>query len=361
MERETFSMVKFTQATWCALILGFYAAVAFGQIPNRSLTIDVPQQPLATALNSLAEQSEMEILYLSKDVQTLESNEIQGEYEIEQALDLLLADTTLTYSMDGSRRISVQAESDHANTDGGEIDMNSFGTNRVVLAAVASTLAAGAVVDEAIAQQEGVLVAQADTAPTSATSTAESLTLEEVVVTARRREESLQDVPVSISVLNSDFIAQAGILDQFDLFDETPGMFYNQARDRNGARPAIRGVSVRQSQSLRLQKVTAFLDRAPLYGNTGSLAFADIDGPDMGRTPGDKNIHESSGGSSKIDGQGIPDIDGEVIQCMLELEAAPRHPGVVRPADLDDAVDIHQVTRLVDPPRAAEHGSRHDQ
>ena len=285
MERETFSMVRFTQATWCALILGFYGAVAFGQIPNRSLTIDVPQQPLAAALNLLAEQSEMEILYLSKDVQTLESNEIQGEYEIEQALDLLLADTTLTYSMDGSRRISVQAESEHANSDKGEIDMNSFGTNRVVLVAVASTLAAGAVADEAIAQQEGVLVAQADTAPTSTTGSAESLTLEEVVVTARRREESLQDVPVSISVLNSDFIAQAGILDQFDLFDETPGMFYNQARDRNGARPAIRGVSVRQSQSLRLQKVTAFLDGAPLYGNTGSLAFADIERIEVMRGP----------------------------------------------------------------------------
>ena len=285
MERAKFAMARFTQVTWFALILGFYGAAAFGQGPIGSLAIDVPQQPLAAALNALAEQGEMEILYLSKDVQSLETNGIQGEYDIEQALDLLLADTTLTYSMDGNRRITVQAASVHANSDIGEFDMSTTSSNRVVLAAVASTLAGGAVVGDAVAQEEGVLVAQADTAPASTTSSAQSFTLEEVVVTARRREESLQDVPVAITVLNSDFIAQAGILDQFDLFDETPGMFYNQARDRNGARPAIRGVSVRQSQSLRLQKVTAFLDGAPLYGNTGSLAFADIERIEVMRGP----------------------------------------------------------------------------
>ena len=165
MERAKFAMAKFTQVTWFALILGLYGAVAFGQGPNGSLTIDVPQQPLAAALNALAEQGEMEILYLSKDVQSLETNGIQGEYDIEQALDLLLADTTLTYSMDGNRRISVQAASEHANSDIEEFDMSTTSSNRVVLAAVASALTGGVVVGDAVAQEEGVLVAQADTAP----------------------------------------------------------------------------------------------------------------------------------------------------------------------------------------------------
>ncbi|MFL2553754.1 MAG: hypothetical protein ACJ0S4_03515, partial [Candidatus Rariloculaceae bacterium] len=40
--------------------------------------------------------------------------------------------------------------------------------------------------------------------------------LEEIVVTARRREESLQDVPVAISVLNNDFISESNILDHYD-------------------------------------------------------------------------------------------------------------------------------------------------
>jgi len=36
--------------------------------------------------------------------------------------------------------------------------------------------------------------------------------LEEIVVTARRREELLQDVPVAISVLNDTFLEDAGFL-----------------------------------------------------------------------------------------------------------------------------------------------------
>lgn len=50
--------------------------------------------------------------------------------------------------------------------------------------------------------------------------------IEEILVTARRREESLQDVPVAISVLTDDFIQEATVLDHFDLYAETPGVEY---------------------------------------------------------------------------------------------------------------------------------------
>ena len=75
--------------------------------------------------------------------------------------------------------------------------------------------------------------------------------LEEVVVTARKREESLKDVPVSISVVSSDFINEAGIRDQYDLFQLTPGINYGEARDRNGAQPGIRGVQAQSQNPLR--------------------------------------------------------------------------------------------------------------
>ena len=62
--------------------------------------------------------------------------------------------------------------------------------------------------------------------------------LEEIVVTARKREESLQDVPVSISVLTSDTLLEAGIRDAYDLFEMTPGISWEQAQDRQGSRPS---------------------------------------------------------------------------------------------------------------------------
>ena len=108
--------------------------------------------------------------------------------------------------------------------------------------------------------------------------------LEEIVVTARRREESLLDVPVAISVLNSDFIAESNILDHYDLYAETPGIEYTQSRDRLGSRPAIRGVST-TAQNILQQKMGAFIDGAPLLGNTGSLQFTDLERIEVLRGP----------------------------------------------------------------------------
>lgn len=146
------------QAVRLVLAVGFFVSAAFAQGQDRALTIDVPKQPLAGALNTLAEQSEMEIFYLTKDVQSLGTNGINGDFNIEQALDLLLADTTLTYFMDGSRRITVKAVFENAKSEIEEIDMIATSSNRVILATVASTLTG--VGADAGAQQEGAAVAQ---------------------------------------------------------------------------------------------------------------------------------------------------------------------------------------------------------
>ena len=108
--------------------------------------------------------------------------------------------------------------------------------------------------------------------------------LEEIVVTARRREESLKDVPVAITALSGDYMAEVGILDQYDLFGEIPGIQYDEARDRLGPRPSIRGVST-ESQNVILQKTTAFLDGTPLLGNTGSLQFSGVERVEVLRGP----------------------------------------------------------------------------
>jgi iron complex outermembrane receptor protein len=70
--------------------------------------------------------------------------------------------------------------------------------------------------------------------------------LEEIVVTGRKREELLQDVPVAISVLNSNVLAEQNVLRQDDLAALVPGYIYNQGvglnEDRTAALPSIRGI-----------------------------------------------------------------------------------------------------------------------
>lgn len=112
----------------------------------------------------------------------------------------------------------------------------------------------------------------------------DTLGLEEIVVTARRREENLQDVPVAISVVSDNFIAEAGILDQYDLFAETPGIQYEQSRERVGARPSVRGVATPVQAPLQ-QKVSTFIDGMPVLAQQGITQFADIERIEVLRGP----------------------------------------------------------------------------
>ena len=51
--------------------------------------------------------------------------------------------------------------------------------------------------------------------------------MEEVVVTAQKRAENLQDVPVSVAAFSGDMLAAMGVDDAMDLQNVTPGLTYN--------------------------------------------------------------------------------------------------------------------------------------
>ena len=50
------------------------------------------------------------------------------------------------------------------------------------------------------------------------------IAIEEVIVTARKREESLQETPIAVSALSSDAMEELGIADLADLRDVIPNV-----------------------------------------------------------------------------------------------------------------------------------------
>ena len=112
----------------------------------------------------------------------------------------------------------------------------------------------------------------------------DNLLLEEIIVTARKREESLQEVPVSISVLSDNLIADTGILTQDELFELVPGIYYDQGPDRNAAFPSVRGVQSNEIATNRT-KVTAFVDGMPILGSQGALGFGNLAQVEVYRGP----------------------------------------------------------------------------
>jgi iron complex outermembrane receptor protein len=88
--------------------------------------------------------------------------------------------------------------------------------------------------------------AHAQTKP--AATAAASNTIEELVVTAEKRAQNLQDVPVAISAFTSERRDLIGITTISDMTNFTPGLEYNQQNDRNTLRGVGRNTNVHAAE-----------------------------------------------------------------------------------------------------------------
>ena len=103
---------------------------------------------------------------------------------------------------------------------------------------------------------------------------AETLVLEEVIVTAQKRSESLQDVPVAVTAFSADTIQEAGISDTSDLAVMTPSLNANANASPFTTRLSIRGIGTSQSDPALEPSVGMFVDGVFL-GRSG-LGTADL-------------------------------------------------------------------------------------
>jgi len=83
---------------------------------------------------------------------------------------------------------------------------------------------------------------------TTAAAAASTNTIEELVVTAEKREQSLQDVPVAVSAFTSERRDLIGITTVTDLTNFTPGLEYNSQGDRNTLRGVGRNTNVHAAE-----------------------------------------------------------------------------------------------------------------
>ena len=106
------------------------------------------------------------------------------------------------------------------------------------------------------------------------------VTLEEIVVTARKREESLQDIPISVTAFTADQIDRAGFKTLEDISLATPGMQFNT--DLAGSRPGrlfgnIRIRGIEGSEFTSLSTAAFFVDGIYALGAAQSMSLGDIE------------------------------------------------------------------------------------
>jgi len=104
--------------------------------------------------------------------------------------------------------------------------------------------------------------------------------LEEIVVTARKREENLKEIPLSISAFSAADIEKKGFAGLEDIAKAAPGMQYSnqggQIPGRYTSAIRFRGMNV-NSDSPSLQLGSLFVDGVYVLGGTQSIPLDDVE------------------------------------------------------------------------------------
>ncbi|WP_291834290.1 TonB-dependent receptor [Brevundimonas sp.] len=156
--------------TALAVLAAAAPALAQSTGSGRHVAFAIESQPLEDGLTNLARSADVQVLFAPEAVRGKRAGRVVGAMTPAQALDRMLEGTGLTVTLVGARTFSVAAQ------------------------------------DE-----------------TTATN------LDEVIVTAQKRAERIQDVPLAVTVVGGEDVLQRGITSVTGLVDEVPGVSVNYA------------------------------------------------------------------------------------------------------------------------------------
>jgi iron complex outermembrane receptor protein len=270
--------MRLTLAVAACLTLGGLAAAGNATAAIRKQT-DIPAEGLAPALSALAKDRDFQIVYVTEEIANVRTEGAVGEFTTEEALKKLLIGTGLTYRYLDDKTVTVGSAKMSRERSGSAAKITSSGSP-----------------DDANANQEGkksssgeFRVAQVDQGKDSGRSSvgehnsASQEGLQEIIVTAQKKSERLQDVPVPVTVLNTDALAENNLNRLQDYFASVPGL--SLTSQGNGMQSlAIRGITTGTGTN---PTVGITIDDVP-YGSSqsyggGSLLYPDIDPSDLAR------------------------------------------------------------------------------
>ena len=249
--------------------------------------INIPAQGLGSALQTLAKDRGFQVVYLTDAVDPLRTQGAIGEFTPEEALKTLLHGTGLTYRYLDEKTVTIFPAIAPSSQD------NSGGASTQVPAKATTEQLAAADSGEGKDRRslwDRFRVAQVDqgtsSQPAPITPTSEGaqngVKLEEIVVTAQKRDERLQNVPISISVLGGAQLENPTFASVSDALSTVPGVATNQDYGGSGTVVTIRGVASGQTVFVGSSPVAYYLDSMP-FGLVKSAIAPDEDAYDLQR------------------------------------------------------------------------------
>ena len=162
-----------------------------------------------------------------------------------------------------------------------------WGSRHVLVPVVGALLGTTAFAMAAAEQATGQQAASVQSSPPAAAVTEDTSVLAEVVVTAEKRPETNQKVPISLVSLNSEELADLGISSVADLAHHVPSLSMTPfPNSPNSPRLVIRGLGIGESQITSDGSVGVYVDGVYLArGGALGLDVADLDRIEVLRGP----------------------------------------------------------------------------
>jgi iron complex outermembrane recepter protein len=274
------------------LLLGTPVALARTDPLNTVITVDIASTSLGEALRALARQADMQILFDPDLVRGRIAAPTSATLSPRAILDLLLSGTGLE-ALEQAPGVIVIRQS------------------RLLPARVRVPEAAG---------QGDPLAAAAASANTGGG-------IEEVIVTAQRRVQRLQDVPISITAHTSSSIDAQGSRSMDDVSRLTPGVSFVRSANNNNAESsdiAIRGITSNAGAST----TGVYIDDTPIHGRHLSFpsyntypALFDIERVEVLRGPQGTLFGAGSEGGTVRFITPEPDLERYSLRTRTELAA----------------------------------------
>jgi outer membrane receptor protein involved in Fe transport len=88
--------------------LGLLSAVGRADVCAAAVALDIPEQPLPDALNALARQTGLQVIFPAPQVRGATAPRVAGLYTPQAALDLLLSGTRLAYEFIDERTVAIR-------------------------------------------------------------------------------------------------------------------------------------------------------------------------------------------------------------------------------------------------------------
>src|SRR5688572_28439702 len=162
-------------------------------------SFNLPEQEATKSLPEFARQAGVQIAAPSEYLKGMRTPQIKGELDVRKALERLLEGTGLIVASDHKGMIVLQKARGGQETAAAEMDGSGKEERGMSLAKATSAANSGAA-------NSSDADSNASSARSSQTSSGEGM-LQEIVVTAQKREERLIDVPQSVTVLSADSLA----------------------------------------------------------------------------------------------------------------------------------------------------------